>query len=163
MSPDKEKKGEITNLLLDSGPSCSAFCFFFQALRFSSAPVRTKKKGTRIGSQASARAFSCPSSGVGPISSAVRCGVRMSPALEALMQADGTPYPGKGVMLEPFVHQVGGHSCVLRFGEETICKPLIPREHQFYKSLPPEMRKFTPQYKGETSPPATCLSISILT
>ncbi|XP_044023007.1 inositol hexakisphosphate kinase 2b [Siniperca chuatsi] len=75
----------------------------------------------------------------------------MSPALEALMQADGTPYPGKGVMLEPFVHQVGGHSCVLRFGEQTICKPLIPREHQFYKSLPPEMRKFTPQYKGVVS------------
>lgn len=74
----------------------------------------------------------------------------MSPALEVLMQADGTPYPGKGVMLEPFVHQVGGHSCVLRFGEQTICKPLIPREHQFYKSLPPEMRKFTPQYKGKT-------------
>ncbi|KAM9814251.1 inositol hexakisphosphate kinase 2-like [Neosynchiropus ocellatus] len=75
----------------------------------------------------------------------------MSPALEALMQGDGTPYPGKGVMLEPFVHQVGGHSCVLRFGEQTICKPLIPREHQFYKSLPPEMRKFTPQYKGVVS------------
>ncbi|XP_040889578.1 inositol hexakisphosphate kinase 2b [Toxotes jaculatrix] len=75
----------------------------------------------------------------------------MSPALEALMQADGTPYPGKGVMLEPFVHQVGGHSCVLRFGEQTICKPLIPREHQFYKSLPSEMRKFTPQYKGVVS------------
>uniref|UniRef100_H2L6S5 Kinase n=2 Tax=Oryzias latipes TaxID=8090 RepID=H2L6S5_ORYLA len=75
----------------------------------------------------------------------------MSPALEALMQADGTPYAGKGVMLEPFVHQVGGHSCVLRFGEQTICKPLIPREHQFYKNLPPEMRKFTPQYKGVVS------------
>uniref|UniRef100_A0A3B5QAF7 Kinase n=1 Tax=Xiphophorus maculatus TaxID=8083 RepID=A0A3B5QAF7_XIPMA len=75
----------------------------------------------------------------------------MSPALEALMQADGTPYSGKGVMLEPFVHQVGGHSCVLRFGEQTICKPLIPREHQFYKNLPLEMRKFTPQYKGVVS------------
>ncbi|XP_061745739.1 inositol hexakisphosphate kinase 2b [Nerophis ophidion] len=75
----------------------------------------------------------------------------MSPALEVLMQADGTPYSGKGVMLEPFVHQVGGHSCVLRFGEQTICKPLIPREHQFYKSLPAEMRKFTPQYKGVVS------------
>ncbi|KAK7909687.1 hypothetical protein WMY93_014371 [Mugilogobius chulae] len=75
----------------------------------------------------------------------------MSPALEVLMQAEGTSYPGKGVMLEPFVHQVGGHSCVLRFGEQTICKPLIPREHQFYKSLPPEMRKFTPQYKGVVS------------
>ncbi|XP_072308805.1 inositol hexakisphosphate kinase 2b [Eucyclogobius newberryi] len=75
----------------------------------------------------------------------------MSPALEVLMQAEGTSYPGKGVMLEPFVHQVGGHSCVLRFGEQTICKPLIPREHRFYKSLPPEMRKFTPQYKGVVS------------
>uniref|UniRef100_A0A3Q2QEU9 Kinase n=1 Tax=Fundulus heteroclitus TaxID=8078 RepID=A0A3Q2QEU9_FUNHE len=75
----------------------------------------------------------------------------MCPALEALMQADGTPYSGKGVMLEPFVHQVGGHSCVLRFGEQTICKPLIPREHQFYKNLPAEMRKFTPQYRGVVS------------
>ncbi|KAI7808028.1 inositol hexaphosphate kinase 2, partial [Triplophysa rosa] len=82
------------------------------------------------------------------------CAWRMSPALEALME--GCRYPGKGemkggVMLEPFVHQVGGHSCVLRFGEQTICKPLIPREHQFYKSLPPEIRKFTPQYKGVVS------------
>ncbi|KAM9859184.1 inositol hexakisphosphate kinase 2-like [Aulostomus maculatus] len=60
-------------------------------------------------------------------------------------------YMEKGVMLEPFVHQVGGHSCVLRFGEQTICKPLIPREHQFYKSLPAAMRKFTPQYRGVVS------------
>uniref|UniRef100_A0A3Q2ZY16 Kinase n=1 Tax=Kryptolebias marmoratus TaxID=37003 RepID=A0A3Q2ZY16_KRYMA len=57
----------------------------------------------------------------------------------------------KGVMLEPFLHQVGGHSCVLRFGEQTICKPLIPREHQFYKSLPAAIRKFTPQYRGVVS------------
>lgn len=60
-------------------------------------------------------------------------------------------YMQKGVMLEPFVHQVGGHCCVLRFGEQTICKPLIPREHQFYKSLPAAMRKFTPQYRGVVS------------
>ena len=58
----------------------------------------------------------------------------------------------KGILLEPFVHQVGGHSCVLRFNETTLCKPLVPREHQFYETLPAEMRKFTPQYKGE--PPA---------
>ena len=68
-------------------------------------------------------------------------------------------YLEKGVMLEPFIHQVGGHSCVLRFGEQTICKPLIPREYQFYKSLPPEIRKFTPQYKGETVQTA-CLNVS---
>lgn len=60
-------------------------------------------------------------------------------------------YSERGVMLEPFVHQVGGHSCVLRFGDQTICKPLIPREHQFYKSLPASMRKFTPQYRGVVS------------
>ncbi|CAL8336173.1 unnamed protein product [Merluccius merluccius] len=60
-------------------------------------------------------------------------------------------YLEKGVTLEPFVHQVGGHSCVLRFGEQTICKPLIAREHQFYKSLPPPMREFTPQYRGVVS------------
>lgn len=74
----------------------------------------------------------------------------MSPAIEG-MQTDQQGYLGKGVLLEPFVHQVGGHSCVLRFGEQTICKPLIPREHQFYKSLPAAMRKFTPQYRGVVS------------
>uniref|UniRef100_A0A8C4TL48 Kinase n=1 Tax=Erpetoichthys calabaricus TaxID=27687 RepID=A0A8C4TL48_ERPCA len=72
----------------------------------------------------------------------------MSPALDTM---DGEHYASKGVLLEPFVHQVGGHSCVLRFGDQTICKPLIPREHQFYKTLPVEMRKFTPQYKGVVS------------
>ncbi|XP_061688952.1 inositol hexakisphosphate kinase 2-like [Syngnathoides biaculeatus] len=91
----------------------------------------------------------------------------MSPAVEAqaqeakdaeiqkqkLQQQQQYPqcYMEKGVILEPFIHQVGGHSCVLRFGEQTICKPLIPREHQFYKSLPAEMRRFTPQYRGVVS------------
>lgn len=76
------------------------------------------------------------------------CTWRMSPAFRAM---DVEPR-AKGILLEPFVHQVGGHSCVLRFNETTLCKPLVPREHQFYETLPAEMRKFTPQYKGE--PPA---------
>ncbi|XP_029539517.1 inositol hexakisphosphate kinase 2-like [Oncorhynchus nerka] len=83
----------------------------------------------------------------------------MSPAVEAqTMQAKQQQtqhqlqhYLEKGVPLEPFMHQVGGHCCVLRFGEQTICKPLIPQEHQFYKSLPSAMRKFTPQYRGVVS------------
>uniref|UniRef100_A0A8C6TUW1 Kinase n=1 Tax=Neogobius melanostomus TaxID=47308 RepID=A0A8C6TUW1_9GOBI len=50
---------------------------------------------------------------------------------------------------EAFCTPGGGHCCVLRFREETICKPLIPREHQFYKTLPTAMRKFTPQYRGK--------------
>lgn len=73
------------------------------------------------------------------------CAWRMSPAFRAMDVEPRT----KGVLLEPFVHQVGGHSCVLRFNETTLCKPLVPREHQFYETLPAEMRKFTPQYKGE--------------
>nr|KAF6474486.1 inositol hexakisphosphate kinase 2 [Rousettus aegyptiacus] len=71
----------------------------------------------------------------------------MSPAFRAMDVEPRT----KGVLLEPFVHQVGGHSCVLRFNETTLCKPLVPREHQFYETLPAEMRKFTPQYKGVVS------------
>uniref|UniRef100_A0A2R8MA75 Kinase n=2 Tax=Cebidae TaxID=9498 RepID=A0A2R8MA75_CALJA len=74
------------------------------------------------------------------------CARRMSPAFRAM---DVEPR-AKGVLLEPFVHQVGGHSCVLRFNETTLCKPLVPREHQFYETLPAEMRKFTPQYKGQS-------------
>ncbi|VTJ80725.1 Hypothetical predicted protein [Marmota monax] len=75
------------------------------------------------------------------------CVRRMSPAFRAMDVEPRT----KGVLLEPFVHQVGGHSCVLRFNETTLCKPLVPREHQFYETLPAEMRRFTPQYKGVVS------------
>nr|AFK10665.1 inositol hexaphosphate kinase 2 [Callorhinchus milii] len=71
----------------------------------------------------------------------------MSPARGAME----VEHYAKGVVLEPFVHQVGGHSSVLRFNDTTICKPLIQREHQFYETLPPEMRRFTPQYKGVIS------------
>ncbi|XP_008851452.1 inositol hexakisphosphate kinase 2 isoform X2 [Nannospalax galili] len=70
----------------------------------------------------------------------------MSPAFRTMDVEPRT----KGILLEPFVHQVGGHSCVLRFNETTLCKPLVPREHQFYETLPAEMRKFTPQYKGQS-------------
>lgn len=80
-----------------------------------------------------------------PPASWFACVRRMSPAFRAMDVEPRT----KGVLLEPFVHQVGGHSCVLRFNETTLCKPLVPREHQFYETLPAEMRKFTPQYKGE--------------
>lgn len=52
------------------------------------------------------------------------------------------------VQLEPFVHQVGGHSTVLKFNDSTVCKSLIPREHHFYKTMPSDMKEFTPQYRG---------------
>lgn len=50
--------------------------------------------------------------------------------------------------LEPFIHQVGGHTSMMRYDDHTVCKPLISREQRFYESLPPEMKEFTPEYKG---------------
>lgn len=55
-----------------------------------------------------------------------------------------------GVPLEPFIHQVGGHTSMMRYDDHTVCKPLISREQRFYESLPPEMKEFTPEYKGKT-------------
>lgn len=52
------------------------------------------------------------------------------------------------VPLEPFIHQVAGHSCFMKFDDVSICKPLIPREHRVYEDLPSELRPFTPEYRG---------------
>ncbi|XP_045691646.1 inositol hexakisphosphate kinase 3 [Phyllostomus hastatus] len=53
-----------------------------------------------------------------------------------------------GVQLEPFLHQVGGHLSVMKYDEDTVCKPLVSQEQRFYESLPLAMKRFTPQYKG---------------
>ncbi|NXX95021.1 IP6K3 kinase, partial [Centropus bengalensis] len=55
------------------------------------------------------------------------------------------------VLLEPFVHQVGGHMSMMKYDEHTVCKPLVLQELSFYESLPLAMRQFTPQYKGIVS------------
>uniref|UniRef100_A0A7N6BQT5 Kinase n=1 Tax=Anabas testudineus TaxID=64144 RepID=A0A7N6BQT5_ANATE len=60
----------------------------------------------------------------------------------------GSLRPRGGVPLEPFIHQVGGHTSMMRYDDHTVCKPLISREQRFYESLPPEMKEFTPEYKG---------------
>lgn len=52
------------------------------------------------------------------------------------------------LQLLPFIHQVGGHSFMLSLDEATVCKALIPREVQFYQTLPPNIRKFTPNFYG---------------
>ncbi|XP_064422184.1 inositol hexakisphosphate kinase 1 isoform X2 [Latimeria chalumnae] len=57
------------------------------------------------------------------------------------------PERSRGVLLEPFIHQVGGHTSMMRYDDHTVCKPLISREQRFYESLPPEMKEFTPEYK----------------
>ncbi|XP_032819004.1 inositol hexakisphosphate kinase 1 [Petromyzon marinus] len=69
----------------------------------------------------------------------------------ALGAMEGTGSTRREVLLEPFVHQVGGHSSMMKFDDDTICKPLIAREQRFYESLPQEMKEFTPLYKGVVS------------
>ncbi|XP_071803299.1 inositol hexakisphosphate kinase 3-like [Asterias amurensis] len=52
------------------------------------------------------------------------------------------------VTLVPFVHQVGGHTAMMKYDDATVCKPVQPAELQFYKTLSPELAKFTPGFKG---------------
>lgn len=65
------------------------------------------------------------------------------------MQDSADPGDPGLVLLEPFLHQVGGHLSVMKYDEDTVCKPLVSREQRFYESLPLAMKRFTPQYRGE--------------
>ncbi|XP_066997568.2 inositol hexakisphosphate kinase 1 [Anabrus simplex] len=58
------------------------------------------------------------------------------------------PFKNNYVHLEPFIHQVGGHSSMLCLDEATVCKPLVPRELKFYQTLPEPVQKFTPKFYG---------------
>ncbi|KAM6454820.1 inositol hexakisphosphate kinase 3 isoform 1-T3 [Liasis olivaceus] len=54
----------------------------------------------------------------------------------------------KGILLEPFIHQVGGHMSMMKYDDCTVCKPLVSQEQWFYESLPTAIKQFTPHYKG---------------
>ena len=53
------------------------------------------------------------------------------------------------VLLQPFVHQVGGHSSIQQFDEYTVCKPLFSKELRFYQEVCPLFKRFIPEFKGE--------------
>ena len=53
------------------------------------------------------------------------------------------------VQLKAFDHQVGGHFLLMKLTKDTVCKPLVAREHFFYDSIPQELRSFTPEFFGE--------------
>lgn len=55
------------------------------------------------------------------------------------------------VRLYPFLHQVSGSSLMFMFDQHTICKPLVPKEYDFYKRLPEGLKSFTAEYKGKFS------------
>jgi inositol-hexakisphosphate kinase len=50
--------------------------------------------------------------------------------------------------LQPFVHQVGGHSNMFTYEGNTICKPLFEKEYEFYRTMPEEIKPFAPICKG---------------
>lgn len=64
---------------------------------------------------------------------------------------DSSEPPPSVVQLQPFNHQVGGHSHIFQFSRRAVCKPLTSRENQFYEALErdhPDMLAFVPQYLG---------------
>ncbi|KAM6979746.1 inositol hexakisphosphate kinase 1 [Aplochiton taeniatus] len=88
---------------------------------------------------------------IGPRASGTMCFPAHTNSMDTGQQTQGGAVQGRrggGVPLEPFVHQVGGHTSMMRYDDQTVCKPLISREQRFYESLPPEMKEFTPEYKG---------------
>ncbi|RKO86907.1 hypothetical protein BDK51DRAFT_1523, partial [Blyttiomyces helicus] len=53
--------------------------------------------------------------------------------------------------LTPFRNQVGGHASFLRFSDRALCKPLDPRERDFYEEVEaahPELKPFIATYLG---------------
>ena len=52
------------------------------------------------------------------------------------------------VVLEPYKHQIGGHSTIFRFSRRAVCKQLNNRENEFYERIEqrhPDMLKFLPR------------------
>ncbi|KAI8846362.1 hypothetical protein BC829DRAFT_353692, partial [Chytridium lagenaria] len=57
--------------------------------------------------------------------------------------------------LTPFTNQVGGHASFLRFSDKALCKPLDPRERNFYENVEtshPELKPFIATYLGVVNP-----------
>ncbi|EEB07237.1 inositol polyphosphate kinase [Schizosaccharomyces japonicus yFS275] len=55
------------------------------------------------------------------------------------------------VQLEPFKHQVGGHTAFFRFSKRAVCKPLTRNENSFYETIEqryPALLPFIPRYIG---------------
>ncbi|KAH9423603.1 hypothetical protein DERP_005183 [Dermatophagoides pteronyssinus] len=52
------------------------------------------------------------------------------------------------ISLLPYNHQVGGHTQIMLLNQYTLCKPLIPKELDFYLNIPRQLIDFVPRYKG---------------
>ena len=52
------------------------------------------------------------------------------------------------VQLQPFKHQVGGHTSMLQCDNKTLCKLCTPREHSFYSDMPNALKQYAPEFRG---------------
>ncbi len=68
----------------------------------------------------------------------------MSVLLEKLSKEGSVP-------LERYGHQVGGHHMLFKF-QDVLCKPVVSREHFFYQTAPPVMKRYIPTYHGKFLP-----------
>lgn len=50
--------------------------------------------------------------------------------------------------LQPFIHQVGGHSSIQQFDQNTVGKPLFSKELRFYEEVCSAFKPFIPKFKG---------------
>ncbi|PSN32402.1 hypothetical protein C0J52_17848 [Blattella germanica] len=71
-----------------------------------------------------------------------------SAAPHQFMRQHSENYDESEISLIPLGNQVGGHTRLLMLNERTICKPLNPRELDFYQNIPQDIEMFVPQYKG---------------
>ena len=58
------------------------------------------------------------------------------------------PAQPKAVVLDPYSHQVGGHSTMFHFSRQAVCKQLNNRENEFYERIEvrhPDLRRFLPR------------------
>ena len=74
--------------------------------------------------------------------------------MESIESAATTPGADSVIELEPFIHQVGGRSAILVFGD-FICMPLYETDElSFYQSLDelaPQLNKFVLSFRGVIS------------
>jgi hypothetical protein len=73
------------------------------------------------------------------------------------------PHTRAKVVLEPYKHQVGGHSTIFRFSRRAVCKQLNNRENEFYERIEqrhPDMLKFLPRYAMHLDPTLSCQHLS---
>lgn len=54
----------------------------------------------------------------------------------------------ESVPLQPFLHQVSGHTGMFQYDDKTVCKPLNVREYNFYLNVPHNLKQFTAEFRG---------------